>query len=67
MSQIYKLSITEEIKNLTEAYYYLCQSQNTFKGLIPKDFEIVSSNLMKLINVKTSFLISECISVKPLT
>ena len=60
-----------EIVELADSFQKICDGYSSVltstNGLgIPDDFNKVSTNLLKLINVKTSLLVTEILVIEPL-
>ena len=67
-----KNSNSLEIIELSVAFKNVCEGITQFKsstnpfGQAPSNFQTVSLNLLKLINMKCSLLVTECCGIKPL-
>jgi hypothetical protein len=67
-----QVSTQNELIELTNAFRNICEGINQMKsnqmsfGVVPDNFMTVSGNLLKLINIKTSLLVTECLRVEPL-
>jgi hypothetical protein len=56
----------EKIKNLTEAFINIANCHKEVLQFNPKEFQTVSLNFVKLIDMKVSLLVTDCMGVEPL-